>query len=64
MWREEEEAQKNLISRRVHIKVGLREGKKYALDLALKVIIHLFLTAFMSGERKLIFGFFISNVSL
>lgn len=35
----------NLISGGYTHKVGLREGKKYALNLALKVIIHLFLTA-------------------
>jgi len=34
----QEEAQENLISRRVHIKVGLREGKKDVLNLALKII--------------------------
>lgn len=64
MWQEEEAAQENLISRRVHIKGGLREGKKDVLTLALKIIILLFLTAYMSGEGKLIFGFFISNISL
>ena len=44
--------------------VGLREGRGDALNLAFKIVIHLFLTAYMSGERKLTLGFFISNISL
>lgn len=43
--------------------MGLREGKKDALNLALKIIIHSFVTTCMSGEKRLIFGNFISDIS-